>query len=166
MSGLSNHHKETSAMRGLFTMMNRLPSIPLLLLLASISPPSRAQTVDTAIVGTVTDHSGAVVSGARVTVTSASTGIAKSVLTAGTGEYTINYLLPGSYDVAVTANGFTTTRQQGIEVQLSQEARVNFQLQVGGATEQGPLKEGNPCCRPKPPLWATLSERRRHRTFP
>jgi len=131
-------------MRGLFTMMNRLPSIPLLLLLASISIASTAQTVDTAIVGTVTDHSGTVVSGARVTVTSASTGIAKSVLTAGTGEYTINYLLPGSYDVAVTANWFTTTRQRGIEVQLSQEARVNFQLQVGGATEQVTVEGGQP----------------------
>src|SRR5215469_5199602 len=136
MSGLSNHHKETSVMSRLFAMMNRLPSIPLFLLLASISMPSGAQTVDTSILGTVTDSTGAVISGAKVTVTSASTGIAKSAVTAGTGEYTINYLLPGSYDVAVTANGFTTTRQQGIEVQLSQEGRVNFQLQVGAVTEQ------------------------------
>jgi hypothetical protein len=123
-------------MSRLFTIKNSLPSISLFLLLASISMPSRAQTVDTAIVGAVTDHSGAVIPGARVTVTSASTGIAKSAVTAGTGEYTINYLLPGSYNVAVTANGFTTTRQQGVELQLSQEARVDFQLQVGAATEQ------------------------------
>ena len=115
-------------------MINRLPSIPLFLLLASISMP--AQTVNTAIVGIVTDHSGAVIAGAKVTVTSASTGIAKSTVTAATGEYTINYLLPGSYDMAVTANGFTTTQQRGIVVQLSQQAKVDLQLQVGMANEQ------------------------------
>ena len=115
-----------------------------LISLAVLCVPLHAQTVDTAIIGTVTDHSGAVISGAKVTVTSASTGIAKSAVTASTGEYTINYLLPGSYDVAVTANGFTTTRQQGIEVQLSQEARVNFQLQVGTATEQVTVEGAQP----------------------
>ena len=99
-------------MSRLFAMMNRLPSILLFLLLASISMP--AQSVDTAIVGTVTDHSGAVISGAKVTVTSASTGIAKSAVTAGTGEYTINYLLPGSYDVAVTANGLPASWGKGV----------------------------------------------------
>ncbi len=116
--------------------MRRFSSVLVSLTLLILCMPMPAQTVDTAIVGTVTDHSGAVISGAKVTVTSASTGIAKSAVTAGTGEYTINYLLPGSYNVAVTANGFTTTRQQGIELQLSQEARVDFQLQVGAATEQ------------------------------
>src|SRR5215469_13151636 len=125
--------------------MRRPNSLLLFLIsLVVLCVPLHAQTVDTAIVGTVTDHSGAVISGARVTVTSESTGIAKSAVTASTGEYTINYLLPGSYDVAVTANGFTTTRQQGIEVQLSQEARVNFQLQIGAVTEQVNVEGGQP----------------------
>ena len=115
----------------------RTPVSAFLALVMAVAPAAlRAQTVDTAIVGTVTDNSGAVIPGAKVTVTSVSTGIAKSAVTAATGEYTVNYLTPGSYDVAVTAKGFTTTRQQGIELQLSQEARVNFQLQVGAATEQ------------------------------
>ena len=115
----------------------RTPVSAFLVLVIAVAPAGlRAQTVDTAIVGTVTDHSGAVIPGAKVTVTSVSTGIAKSAVTSATGEYTVNYLPPGSYNVAVTANGFTTTRQQGIELQLSQQARVNFQLQVGAATEQ------------------------------
>ncbi len=108
----------------------------LLLVVAVFSASVYAQTVDTAIVGTVTDTSGALIPGANVTATSVSTGIAKSAVTAASGEYTINYLLPGSYDVAVTANGFSTTRQQAIEVQLSQEARVNIQLHVGATTQQ------------------------------
>jgi hypothetical protein len=115
----------------------RTPLSAFLALVIAVAPAGlRAQTVDTAIVGTVTDRSGAVVPGAKVTVTSVSTGIAKSAVTTATGEYTVNYLPPGSYNVEVTANGFTTTRQQAIELQLSQQARVNFQLQVGAATEQ------------------------------
>ena len=115
----------------------RTPVSVFLALVIAVAPAGlRAQTVDTAIVGTVTDRSGAVVPGAKVTVTSVSTGIAKSAVTAATGEYTVNYLPPGSYNVEVTANGFTTTRQQAIELQLAQQARVNFQLQVGAATEQ------------------------------
>ena len=115
----------------------RTPVSAFLALVIAVAPAGlRAQTVDTAIVGTVTDRSGAVIPGAKVTVTSVSTGIAKSAVTTATGEYTVNYLPPGSYNVEVTANGFTTTRQQAIELQLSQQARVNFQLQVGAATEQ------------------------------
>jgi hypothetical protein len=116
--------------------MRTLFSAFLVLVIAVAPAGLRAQTVDTAIVGTVTDNSGAVLPGAKVTVTSVSTGIAKSAVAAATGEYTVNYLPPGSYNVEVTANGFTTTRKQGIELQLAQQARVNFQLQVGAATEQ------------------------------
>lgn len=129
-------------MSRLFKTMNRLPSI--FLLLASICLPSLAQTVDTAIVGTVTDNTGAVISGAKVTVTSVATGIAKTAVTAATGEFTVDYLLPGSYNISVTANGFTTTQRQGIEVQLSQQARVNFQLQVGATSEQVTVEAAPP----------------------
>ena len=123
----------------------RTPVSVFLALVIAVAPAGlRAQTVDTAIVGTVTDHSGAVVPGAKVTVTSVSTGIAKSAVTAATGEYTVNYLPPGSYNVAVTANGFTTTQQQGIVLQLSQQARVNFQLQVGAASEMVTVQAAPP----------------------
>ena len=98
----------------------RTPLSAFLVLVIAVAPAGlRAQTVDTAIVGTVTDRSGAVIPGAKVTVTSVSTGVAKSAVTTATGEYTVNYLPPGSYNVEVTANGFATTRQQGIELQLS-----------------------------------------------
>jgi hypothetical protein len=116
--------------------MRKLFSASLLLVVAVFSASLHGQTVDTAIVGTVTDNSGALLPGATVTATSVATGISKSVVTTATGEYTINYLLPGAYNVAVTANGFTTTQQKAVVVQLSQEARENFQLRVGATTEQ------------------------------
>ena len=91
--------------------MCKLISVLALVSVAICCVSSHAQTVDTAILGTVTDTSGAVIPRAKVTATSVSTRVAKSAVTSASGEYTINYLLPGSYNVAVTANGFRTTRQ-------------------------------------------------------
>jgi Carboxypeptidase regulatory-like domain len=86
--------------------MRRLNSTLLFLTLGILSVPLRAQTVDTAIVGTVTDNSGAVIPGANVTVSSVATGIEKKAVTANTGEYSVTYLSPGTYDLTVSANGF------------------------------------------------------------
>jgi hypothetical protein len=66
--------------------MRTLVSAFLMLMIAVAPAGLRAQTVDTAIIGTVTDNSGAVISGATVTITSVATGIAKSAVTAATGE--------------------------------------------------------------------------------
>src|SRR3984957_15914545 len=123
----------------------RTPISAFLALVIAVAPAGlRAQTVDTAIVGTVMDNSGAVVPGAKVTVTSVSTGIAKSAVSKATGEYTVNYLNPGTYNVEVTANGFSTTKQQGIELTLTQQARANLQPPVGSAPEQGTVQGAPP----------------------
>jgi len=124
--------------------MRKLTVAILLLAFAAFAANLHAQSVDTAIVGVVTDTSGAVVPGASVTVTSTSTGIAKKAVTSSNGEYSVNYLIPGTYDLTVSANGFTTTQQKGIEVQLSQEASVNLQLKVGAVTEQVTVQEAPP----------------------
>jgi hypothetical protein len=66
--------------------MRRLSSTLLFLTLGALSVPLRGQTVDTAIVGTVTDNSGAVIPGANVTVSSVATGIEKKAVTDNTGN--------------------------------------------------------------------------------
>ncbi len=85
--------------------------------------------------GTITDNSGAVIPGATVTVTSVATGIEKKADTNESGEYSVTYLAPGNYDVTVSANGFTSSVEKGIVLQISQQARVNVALKAGG-TEQ------------------------------
>ena len=92
--------------------MRKPYSICLFLLLISIGMPSLAQTVDTAITGTVTDSTGAVIPGATVTVTSATTGIAKRAVTASAGEYNVNYLTPGAYDLTVAATDSPLTQRR------------------------------------------------------
>ena len=65
-----------------------------------------AQTLDTAILGTVTDPTGAVVAGAAVTILHPATGASHAVNTANDGKYEVRYLAPGEYTVEVRSPGF------------------------------------------------------------
>ena len=115
--------------------MRRLTSIPLLFALVILCMPLHAQTVDTAILGTVSDSTGAVIPGATVTVTSPATGIEKKAVTASGGEYNVTYLIPGSYDVSVSANGFAPYAHKGIVLQINQQAKINVVLQISGSQQ-------------------------------
>ena len=93
-----------------------------------------AQTVDTAIQGTVTDSSGAAIPGATVIVSSSATGLKKQATTNSSGDYSITYLTPGNYDVTASASGFSSSVQKGVVLQINQQAKVN--LAMGIASEQ------------------------------
>ena len=103
--------------------------------LFAVSMSLAAQTVDTAITGIVTDSTGAVIPGARVSITAVSTGSEKTATTSKAGDYIVNYLIPGNYNVSVTANGFGTEIEKGILLQVNQTARVNIVLKVGAASQ-------------------------------
>lgn len=93
-----------------------------------------AQTYQGRILGTVTDASGAVVSGASVTVTNVATGVSRNVVTTTSGEFIAPNLEPGPYAVTVQASGFETTRHTGIQLEVAKDARVDAQLKPGAAT--------------------------------
>ncbi|MGH9326612.1 MAG: carboxypeptidase regulatory-like domain-containing protein [Terriglobia bacterium] len=88
------------------------------------------------ITGRVGDPSGAVVAGARVTVTNQSTNVKKTTATNGDGYYVVNSLIPGSYDVTVTRDGFATQTRTAITLSVAQIARIDFTLRVGATTQQ------------------------------
>jgi hypothetical protein len=95
-----------------------------------------AQTVDTGILGTVTDQSGAVVPKAMVTITQPATGLTRTIRTAEDGSYEVGYLRPGEYVVEVKANGFRTESRAGVLLQIAQMAHIDFSLQVGETMER------------------------------
>ena len=95
----------------------------------------RAQTVDTTILGTVTDAAGAVVPDATIVITQPSTGLSHTAISAADGHYQVRYLIPGEYTVEVKANGFKSERRPGIALQLAQQAKVDFSLQVGAVQQ-------------------------------
>src|SRR3984885_15513654 len=87
-----------------------IASLALLVIALMMAPSLVAQSlVSGDLTGTVTDPSGAVVSGATVTLKSEATGAARTATTSSSGTYRFSLLPPGSYTVTVTASGFSKT---------------------------------------------------------
>ena len=88
------------------------------------------------IVGTVKDSSGAVVAGAKVTVTDVDRGTSFESKTNAGGEYSAGPLKVGRYRVAVTKPGFKTTTVGPVELNVQERPSVDVALQVGEIHEQ------------------------------
>jgi Carboxypeptidase regulatory-like domain/TonB dependent receptor len=86
------------------------------------------------ISGVVTDSSGSVVAGGRVTVTNTAMGTQNSTVTNASGAYTVPQLAAGEYNITVVATGFSTLIRNGITVSVGQTATIDVQLTVGQAT--------------------------------
>src|SRR5579872_1495194 len=105
----------------------------LLLALASAALLCSQGTVT--IYGTVTDPSGAAIAGAKVTITNSATDQSRETMSAPDGNYVVPDLRVGTYRLSVTAAGFKTFVQDGIQVQVDENRRVPVQLAVGGVNE-------------------------------
>ncbi|MBT9330821.1 TonB-dependent receptor [Paracidobacterium acidisoli] len=95
-----------------------------------------AQNIFGSIVGTVSDSTGAALSGATVTVTNGGTGEKRNITTDGSGNYQALSLVPGQYSVDVDSAGFKHFSRTGIDVVVDQAARVNVAMSVGEQTQQ------------------------------
>jgi hypothetical protein len=83
------------------------------------------------ISGRVDDESGGVVPGAIVTVTNVDTGISRTAVTSDAGRYQVPGLIPGSYEVQVQLDGFTTAVRAGIGLAVGGELSIDLVLRVG-----------------------------------
>src|SRR5215472_16842658 len=90
-----------------------------------------AQTFRGTILGTITDPSGAVVAGAKVTVKNTGTGLERTTETSGDGSYSVPELPIGSYNVTVSQTGFQTFVASGVTVDVAAERRVDASLKAG-----------------------------------
>ncbi|HTS37869.1 MAG TPA: TonB-dependent receptor [Candidatus Solibacter sp.] len=92
--------------------------------------------VDTgSITGTVTDQSGAVMNGARVTLTNAGTGTSLTTTTSGDGGYKFSPVRIGTYKLEVTSQGFQTMTRTDVSVNIGSNIELNFTLKAGSQTE-------------------------------
>jgi len=94
-----------------------------------------AQEFRGTILGRVTDSSGGVIANAAVTITNAGTNTAVKTTTTAAGAYTVPFLIPGSYTVAVQAAGFRTFQRQGVVVQVQDRVEISVVLEPGVVTE-------------------------------
>ena len=104
------------------------------LFLLLITSPSRAQSVYGSMTGTVTDSSGAVIPNASVQVKNEKTGSVNKTTSTSAGSYRFPELPLGSYDLTVTAPGFSTAQLSGVTVQIQSTTGQNVTLQAGGET--------------------------------
>jgi hypothetical protein len=102
----------------------------LLVLLLLLAAPSLAQTFRGSINGTVTDPSGAVVPGAKVTATNVSTGVVRDTVSSGAGEFLFNDLPLDTYTVKVVAAGFQSTDVTGVQVLAGKIYTLPLKLSV------------------------------------
>lgn len=94
-----------------------------------------AQEFRAKLSGQVLDASGAAVSAATVKATDLATHVAYTARTNQTGSYMIPYILPGTYSVEVTANGFRRVQQNDVILSASQSLNLNFTLAVGAVSQ-------------------------------
>jgi hypothetical protein len=94
-----------------------------------------SQEVTAAVVGTVTDPSGAAIKGANVVVADAERGTVWTATTNDAGSYNLPRLPVGTYSVKVTAPGFGTSVRPPFTLVLNQTARVDVQMKVGQTNE-------------------------------
>jgi hypothetical protein len=107
----------------------------LLVVLVGAVPSAWCQDVTAAIVGTVTDPSGAAVAGAAVKVTSKERGISYTAETNESGLYRISQLPVGTYDLKVEKSGFAVESYPAFVLTLNQVAHIDTKLKVGPTTE-------------------------------
>ena len=105
-----------------------------LLLLIAVSVAAPAQTPTGALQGSVTDPAKAIISDAVVTVKNKQTGAERAVSSKSSGEFFINNLLPGEYEVKVVAKGFKTNIAS-VTIQVGNTSTVEVALEVGDASE-------------------------------
>ena len=95
-----------------------------------------AQTPTATLVGVVTDPAGAVVAGASVEVRDTATNEVRKTTSGEKGDFTVPNLPAGYYDVTITRDGFRVLHETGLELQLDQEARMEYRLQLGALSQR------------------------------
>ena len=111
-----------------------------------IVAPARiqAQVAGASLSGTVSDASGAALAATKVTIENLATGVSRETTTDKDGFYTAPNLLPGTYEIAVSAAGFSTQVQKGITLTVGGQSTVNLTMRVGAVSERVEVTEEAP----------------------
>jgi hypothetical protein len=87
------------------------------------------------VTGHVTDTTGANIAGADVRATNTATGVAVSVKSNEAGVYTVPYLVPGIYTVAIESAGFRKFNRENVQIRVGETVSLDVQMQVGDVSE-------------------------------
>ncbi|MEI9903780.1 MAG: TonB-dependent receptor [Asticcacaulis sp.] len=109
---------------------------------ATLAPTSAlAQDYTTgAVTGTVADSNGKAIPSAVVTVTSKALGATVTTKTSASGSFSVGNLVPGTYDITVTADGFEAVTSYGVDVVASKTANTGFTVYASGTPTEVVVK--------------------------
>jgi hypothetical protein len=110
--------------------------IAAIVIMAIAIVPAIAQIDTGSIVGSVADTNGAMIPGAKLTITNQATGVPLVTTSNGQGQYQTQPLIPGVYSVLSTAPGFAPQTFKDIEINVQSRVAVNFKLSVGGTSQE------------------------------
>jgi hypothetical protein len=116
-------------------LVRRFVVCVLVVLILGLAPSVLSQSNNASIDGLITDPNGALVSGATVVLTSKDTKVSSTFLSDANGLYTFRNVVPGTYQLKVTAQGFGGYVQDGIEVRVGYPIRQNIALKLAGTTQ-------------------------------
>jgi outer membrane receptor protein involved in Fe transport len=116
---------------------NRRPALSVFVLAVSLlsAGQTHAQVAGATLTGTVKDPSGGSIPNAQIAITDVATAVTRVVSAGGAGLYTAPNLLPGSYEIRVTAMGFSTAVQKDITLTVGAQQVLDFTMQVGQMTQ-------------------------------
>src|SRR4029077_15748957 len=104
----------------------------------------RAQVAGATLSGTINDPSGAVVPNAQVSAKNTATGVTRQVTADTAGFYSLPNLLPGNYEVTVTAPGFNTAVQSNVALAVGAQQQLNIGMKIGETTQRVQVTEAAP----------------------
>ena len=87
------------------------------------------------ILGTVHDSTGAVVPEATITISDTTKGTVSQYKTDASGDYNVQFLIPGTYNVSVQKTGFKRSVSNNVVLDVDQHARVDFVMEVGQVSD-------------------------------
>ncbi|MGA2274253.1 MAG: carboxypeptidase-like regulatory domain-containing protein [Bryobacteraceae bacterium] len=133
-----------------------LGPLALLISVPVLQVPALAQGETTsAIVGSVTDQTGAAIAGATVTVSGTENGFQRSVQTDEAGRFDFPQLKPGAYSVKAEADGFEARQSNSVSAGLGQKQTVDFKLSIASSNQTILVTEQAPLINPENPNTAT-----------
>jgi hypothetical protein len=103
-----------------------------------------AQVESGRVVGAIRDASGALLEGARLSITNVNTNVTRSVDTSSSGEYIVTELPPGTYTIVAEHAGFKKAVQAPFKLDVNQVVRVDFKLEIGSVLESMTVTAAEP----------------------
>ena len=128
-------------------MLSKLSGLAVFVLGIIFTCAAVGQVTTGTILGTVHDSTGAVVPEATITISDTTKGTVSQYKTDANGDFNAPFLIPGTYNVAVSKSGFKRSVSNNVVLDVDQHARVDFVMEVGQVSDTVEVTASTPLIR-------------------